>query len=711
MTLSHTRFRNPPISPHWEANACGVPYRQDRGAANIAPEYARVVDCRGIDCHRPSAGRLIEIDGLRIVMKTKREENIDAKSEQTEAPYQHKEAYFRQLFEGSPDAIVMADPRGEVLEANASFERIFQYSPEEAKGRLINELVAPPHLAGEADELSERTQKGEVVQKDVVRRRKDGALIVTSVLAYPIVIDGGIVGFCGIYRDITEQKRTEETLNKLSRAVEQTAENIFITDREGRIEYVNPAFEELTEYSSAEVLGNTPRILKSGRQDPEFYTALWETIESGRPFRGTLINRKKSGKVYYEEKTITPVKDRQGKITNFISTGKDITDRMELEERLLQAQKLEAVGRLAGGVAHDFNNLLTAVIGYGELLASRLGSDDPLRQMAQEIIRGGQRGAALARQLLAFSRKQVLQPRVIDLNDIILNIRNMLERLIPENIKLVTRPGTAIGSVKADPGQIEQVIVNLVINARDAMPNGGALTIETLAVDLDNGYAFQPLVHTRGRYIMLAVSDTGVGMDSETQSHVFEPFFTTKEHGGSGLGLATVYGIVNQSGGTVWLYSELGQGTTVKVYLPSCEEAAETDQQEAPTPRLSAGAETVLLVEDNSQVRELAAEILRTRGYRVLEASGGEAALRIAREHRGRSIDLLITDVVMPEMSGPQLAQLMAASGQQVKVLYISGYTDNWIVHHGVLEGATSFLQKPFTPGVLAGKVREVLDS
>jgi PAS domain S-box-containing protein len=644
-------------------------------------------------------------------MKTKREENIDAKSEQPGAPYQHKEAYFRQLFEGSPDAIVMADPRGEVLEANASFERIFHYSPEEAKGRLINELVAPPHLAGEADELSERTQRGEVVQKDVVRRCKDGALIVTSVLAYPIVIDGGIVGFCGIYRDITEQKRTEETLNKLSRAVEQTAENIFITDREGRIEYVNPAFEELTEYSSDEVIGNTPRILKSGRQDPEFYTALWETIQSGRPFRGTLINRKKSGKVYYEEKTITPVKDRQGRITNFISTGKDITDRMELEERLLQAQKLEAVGRLAGGVAHDFNNLLTAVIGYGELLASRLGSDDPLGQMAQEIVRGGQRGAALARQLLAFSRKQVLQPRVIDLNDIILNIRNMLERLIPENIKLVTRPGSAIGSVKADPGQIEQVIVNLVINARDAMPNGGTLTIETLAVDLDNRYAFQPLVQTRGRYIMLAVSDTGVGMDPETQSHVFEPFFTTKEHGGSGLGLATVYGIVNQSGGTVWLYSELGQGTTVKVYLPSCEEAAEKDEQEAPPPRLSAGAETVLLVEDNSQVRELAAEILRARGYRVLEASGGKAALRIAREHRGRSIDLLITDVVMPEMSGPQLAQLMAASGQQVKVLYISGYTDNWIVHHGVLEGATSFLQKPFTPGVLAGKVREVLDS
>jgi PAS domain S-box-containing protein len=644
-------------------------------------------------------------------MTTEREENTDAGPDQTSAPYQHKEAYFRQLFEGSPDAIVMADSRGKVLEANSSFERIFQYSVEEAKGRLINELVAPPHLAGEADELSERTQRGEVVQKDVVRRRKDGVLIVASVLAYPIVIDGDIVGFCGIYRDITEQKRTEETLNKLSRAVEQTAENIFITDREGRIEYVNPAFEELTEYTSAEVIGKTPRILKSGRQDPEFYTALWETIQSGKPFRGTLINRKKSGRLYYEEKTITPVKDRQGKITNFISTGKDITDQMELEERLLQAQKLEAVGRLAGGVAHDFNNLLTAVIGYGELLASRLGYEEPLGQMAQEIIRGGQRGAALARQLLAFSRKQVLQPRVIDLNDIILNIRNMLERLIPENIKLVTRPGAAIGSVKADPGQIEQVIVNLVINARDAMPAGGTLTIETLAVDLDNGYAFQHAVRTSGRSVMLAVTDTGVGMDSETQSHVFEPFFTTKEHGGSGLGLATVYGIVNQSGGTVWLYSEVGHGTTVKVYLPRCEEAIETEQAEAQPPRLPAGAETVLLVEDNSQVRELAAEILRARGYSVLEASGGVDALQIAQEKRDGRIDLLITDVVMPEMSGPQLAQLMAGAGQQVKVLYISGYTDSWIVHHGVLEGATSFLQKPFTPSVLANKVREVLDS
>jgi PAS domain S-box-containing protein len=648
---------------------------------------------------------------LADTMKTTRDEHIDADSEQAGTPYRHKEAYFRQLFEGSPDAIVMADSRGQVLEANASFERIFQYAPEEAIGRLINELVAPPHLAGEADELSERTQRGEVVQKDVVRRRKDGVLIVASVLAYPIVFDGDIVGFCGIYRDITEQKRTEETLNKLSRAVEQTAENIFITDREGRIEYVNPAFEELTEYTAAEALDNTPRILKSGRQDPEVYTALWETIQSGKPFRGTLINRKKSGKLYYEEKTITPVKDRQGTITNFISTGKDITDRMELEERLLQAQKLEAVGRLAGGVAHDFNNLLTAVIGYGELLASRLGNEDPLGQMAQEVIRGGQRGAALARQLLAFSRKQVLRPRVIDLNDIILNIRNMLERLIPENIKLVTRPGAEIGPVKADPGQIEQVIVNLVINARDAMPAGGTIMIETLAVDLDGDYAFQPMLQTNGRCVMLAVSDTGVGMDSETQSHVFEPFFTTKEHGGSGLGLATVYGIVNQSGGTVWLYSELGEGTTVKVYLPRCDEAVESDQPDAQPPRLSAGAETVLLVEDNSQVRELAAEILRARGYRVLEASGGEDALQITREQAGKLIDLLITDVVMPEMSGPQLAQLMTASGRQLKVLYISGYTDNWIVHHGVLDGATSFLQKPFTPSVLASKVREVLDS
>jgi len=635
----------------------------------------------------------------------------DSDPAMTEASFNHKDAYFRQLFEGSPDAIVMADRRGVVLEANRSFERIFQYSAEEVRGRFINELVAPPHLSGEADELTERTQRGEVIQKDVIRRRKDGVLIVTFVLAYPIVINGEIVGFCGIYKDITRQKQTEETLNKLSRAVEQTAENVFITDREGRIEYVNPAFEELTEYTVAEAVGKTPRILRSGRQDSKFYDELWSTILSGKSFRGTLVNRKKSGKLYYEEKTITPVKDAQGNITNFISTGKDITDRMELEERLLQAQKLEAVGRLAGGVAHDFNNLLTAVIGYGELLASRLTADEPLRRMAEEIIRGGERGAGLARQLLAFSRRQILQPRVIDLNKVILDIQNMLERLIPENIKFETRLGSSIGQVKADPGQIEQVIVNLVINARDAMPAGGTLAIETAGVFLDDHYIVQNVIRRQGHYVMILVSDTGVGMDQETQSRVFEPFFTTKEQGGSGLGLATVYGIVNQSGGSIWLHSEVGQGTTFKVYLPRVEQPAETPPAGAQPSKLPTGAETVLLVEDNPQVRELAAEILQAQGYKVLQASGGEEALLVSQQQGQDRIDLVVTDVIMPQISGPELAERLARAGRKTKVLYMSGYTDNWIVHQGTLDPATGFLQKPFTPSLLASKVREILDS
>jgi CheY-like chemotaxis protein len=331
--------------------------------------------------------------------------------------------------------------------------------------------------------------------------------------------------------------------------------------------------------------------------------------------------------------------------------------------------------------------------------------------MAKEIIRGGERGAALARQLLAFSRKQILQPRVIDLNSIILNIENMLERLIPENIKLDTRLAAAIGRVKADPGQIEQVMVNLVINARDAMPGGGTLAIETAAVELDDEYAPHHLVSQRGQYVMVSVSDTGVGMDQETLSHVFEPFFTTKDQGGSGLGLATVYGIVNQSGGTVRLYSEVGHGTTFKVFLPRVDEPADSLPAEPQAERIATGAETVLLVEDNAQVRELAAEILRARGYKVLQAAGGEEALRIVRQPGQNRIDLLVTDVIMPHMSGPELAEQLARAGWQTKVLYISGYTDNWIVHHGVLNGPTSFLQKPFTPSLLAAKVREALDS
>ncbi len=389
----------------------------------------------------------------------------------------------------------------------------------------------------------------------------------------------------------------------------------------------------------------------------------------------------------------------------------EITERKQLEAQLLQSQKMEAVGRLAGGIAHDFNNLLTVIKGYSELLVEEVGGDGRLRRAAEEIDKAADRAALLTRQLLAFSRRQVLEPEVLDLNDVVANMDKMLRRLIGEDIDLVSvrRPG--LGRVKADPGQIEQVIMNLAVNARDAMPQGGKLTLETANVELDEVYARNHVAITPGSYVMLAVSDTGCGMDAETQARIFEPFFTTKELGkGTGLGLATVYGIVKQSGGYIWVYSEPGQGTTFKVYLPRLEEAVETAQPEREIVRPARGSETVLLVEDEENVRQLVRQTLEKNGYTVLEARAGAEATQLSAQHPG-PIHLMLTDVVMPKMSGRELAERLALLRPGIKVLYMSGYTDNAIVHHGVLDPGTAFLQKPFTAADLGQKVREVLDS
>jgi two-component system cell cycle sensor histidine kinase/response regulator CckA len=394
-----------------------------------------------------------------------------------------------------------------------------------------------------------------------------------------------------------------------------------------------------------------------------------------------------------------------------ISLQREVAERKRLETQLLQAQKMEAIGRLAGGIAHDFNNLLTAILGYADLMLTDLAAAAPLRQEIQAIQLAGERAAALTRQLLAFSRQQVLQPELLDLNTIVVILSQLLRRLIGEDIELITLLGPDLGWVKADPGQIEQVVLNLAINARDAMPHGGTVTIETANVELDANYARQHVGVKAGSYVLLAISDTGLGMDAETQSRIFEPFFTTKELGkGTGLGLAMVHGIVYQSGGHIGVYSEVGHGTTFKIYLPRAEERETVARPQPARARAPTGSETILLVEDDPSVRELAHTLLRRYGYAVLEAANGAAALELAQHYLG-PIDLVITDVVMPGgLSGPQLVQQLVAQRPRLKVLYMSGYTDNAIVHHGVLDSDLAFLQKPFTPEVLARKVREVLD-
>jgi two-component system cell cycle sensor histidine kinase/response regulator CckA len=380
------------------------------------------------------------------------------------------------------------------------------------------------------------------------------------------------------------------------------------------------------------------------------------------------------------------------------------------EEQLRQSQKVEAIGRLAGGIAHDFNNLLTIINGYTELLLARIPGEDRMSRDINEIRKAGQRAASLTRQLLAFSRKQILEPKVLDLNTIVVDLEKMLRRLIGEDVELVISPAADLRRTKADPGQIEQVIMNLVVNARDAMPQGGKLTLETANVDLDDAYAARHVGVRAGAYILLAVSDTGCGMDKESMTHIFEPFYTTKGPGkGTGLGLSTVYGIVKQSGGNVWPYSEPGRGTTFKIYLPQAEGVVDRMTRDGRRPGAPRGSETILLVEDQKELRELVRQMLEMNGYTVVAASEGLEALEICKQHTG-AIHLMLSDVVMPQMGGRELAQRLASLRPTMKVLYMSGYTSNAIVHHGILDPGTAFLQKPFTPDGLACKVREVLD-
>jgi PAS domain S-box-containing protein len=411
------------------------------------------------------------------------------------------------------------------------------------------------------------------------------------------------------------------------------------------------------------------------------------------------------------ESHVQPLRDAEGAIQGVVGVALDVTERERLTDQLRQSQKMQAVGELAGGVAHDFNNLLMVVKGHAQILLDRIPDSSPLRLSAEQVEKAADRAATLTRQLLAFSRKQVLQPRVLDMNDAVAGMIKMFSRVIGENIEMAFIPGGKLGRVKADPGQIEQVLLNLVVNARDAMPNGGRLTIETSNVELDSGYAATHTSVEPGEYVMLTVTDTGCGMDAGTQTRIFEPFFTTKGPGkGTGLGLATVYGVVKQSGGYIYVYSEVNRGTTFKIYLPQVN--AELDKVSSDTQKKQnvRGSETILFVEDEQSVRELVRDYLVGGGYCMLEASDGTQALKVAAAHPG-PIHMLITDVVMPHLSGPELATTLSAERPNIKVLFISGYTDDTVFRHGVLEGGVAFLQKPFNLKALSQKIREVLSN
>jgi two-component system cell cycle sensor histidine kinase/response regulator CckA len=519
----------------------------------------------------------------------------------------------------------------------------------------------------------------------------------------------------GTVQDITEQKKAEEALQASEERFRAIFEDAFIPmvliNREGLVMGSNHAMQDFCGFSAEEF--KQKRIADLIHfEDQESSSRQVEDLLKGKFAHTTPLEqrfRHKDGHFLWGRSVASGVSDRHGVFQLAVIMVEDISERRRLEEQLLHSQKMEGIGRLAGGVAHDFNNLLTAILGYAALIESSLPPQDRLQEDAREIVKAANRAASLTQQLLAFARKQIIAPKVVNLNELVLNTDKMLRRLIGEDIEFVTLPGTDLWPVKVDPVQLEQVLINLAVNSRDAMPTGGRLIIETCNVFLDEDYALQHVEVTPGPYVMLAFTDTGVGMEEATRAHLFEPFFTTKERGkGTGLGLATCYGIIKQAGGYIWVYSEPGKGTTFKIYLPHAGGSATwPESPRIVTPDLS-GHETILLVEDEPLVREMTAQVLRTQGYNVLVAGNGSEALSIA-ENLSSPIHLVITDVVMPQMSGRRLAETLHGNRPGIKVLYMSGYTENSIVHHGVLEEGIAFIAKPFTPGVLLKRVREEL--
>ena len=521
---------------------------------------------------------------------------------------------------------------------------------------------------------------------------------------------GTLFGALVVMHDVTAAHAAEASLRLRSAALEAAANAIVITDRDGAIEWANPAFTALTQYTLAEAVGRTPgQLLKSDAQPPAFYAELWRTIAAGEVWDGELVNRRKDGTLYPERLTITPVRDASGEIAHYIAIKRDLTEDRELQSRLLQSQKLESIGRLAGGIAHDFNNLLTVINGTIDLATMGLRPDDPLAADLKEVRTAGARASALTRQLLAFSRQQVLRPRVLSLNAVVQDLNRMLGRLIGEDIVLTLELEPQIAPVLGDPGQLEQVLVNLAVNARDAMPKGGTLAIGTDEVVLDAQTPHLVAPVPAGRYVRLRVRDSGTGMDAATQSRIFEPFFTTKEAGkGTGLGLATVYGIVQQSGGTLAVTSAPGAGSTFDVFLPVTDRPLEVERPRTEQLVHASGAHTILVVDDELGLRNVAERILTRVGYQVITAASGENALdRVARLEQ--PVDLLLTDVVMPGMSGPELAARLDQRWPGLSVLFTSGYTDDTIIRHG-LEGRTiDFLGKPYSVEALTRRVGEAL--
>lgn len=656
------------------------------------------------DCGAPIIDDNNEITGAVLVFHdVTRQRRADEK-------LRASEERFRSVFETALIGMAIADLNGNLLQVNQSYEKMLGYTSEELRKLSIIFLTHPDDRA-KSIEIVKQLSIGQFESSHLEKRyiRKDGTAISVEITNSVIKNAEGKPQFLAIMAiDITDKKQAEEKYRSI---FDNAIEGIFQNTREGKFLTANPAMARILGYESPEELMSTiDDITGQLYVEPERRQDYISQLEENGLVQGFECKfYRKDGSAAWVSLSTRAVRDDDDRVLFYEGMLEEISYRKQLEEQFLQSQKMEAVGRLAGGIAHDFNNMLMPIIGYSEMMLMKLHGDDPLRKPIEIIKKGAERAAALTKQILAFSRKQVLRLHVLDLNAEITDVNRMLHRLIGEDIELVTKLEPSLWSVKADPNQIEQVMLNLAVNARDAMPNGGTLVIETANVELDEEYAKFHTAVEPGEYVMLAVTDTGSGIDAVTQANIFEPFFSTKEMGkGTGLGLSTVYGIIKQSGGNIWVYSEIGHGTTFKIYLPRVKEKAEAITPVAVYDDLLYGKETILIVEDEDGVRQVLRDILESKGYKVLVSSNGNKALEICSKYEG-TIQLLITDVVLPSIGGKEVAERILSLYGDIKILYISGYTENAITYNGILDSNTHFLQKPFSSKTLLTKVKEIL--
>ncbi len=620
------------------------------------------------------------------------------------------EERYRNLFESIVDPLFVYDTQTlRYLMVNSAAIEKYGYSREEFLAMTVMD-IRPPQDVPKLKELLARSQ-GAPEHRGIWRhRKKNGEIIDVQISTLPLPFEGQIAGLIEA-RDITEQRRAEADAARMGRllrgVVEGTSDAVFVKDVNGTYLLCNEAVGRFLGKPISEIVGKKDSDL-FGAADARLIAENDRlTMESNRAVTTEeILMTGNVERVFNVMKA--PYRDENGEVVGVIGVSRDITRSKQLEEQLRQAQKMEAIGRLAGGVAHDFNNLLTIISSCSELLIEHPDAGTQVRELAQTIAGAGERASALTKQLLGFSRQSMLQPEVLDLNQVVMQTEKLLSRAMGEHIELITRLSPDIEHVRVDPTQLDQILINLAVNARDAMPKGGTLTIETKSTVFSDDYEVAHLDAKAGRYVMLAITDSGTGMTPEVKARVFEPFFTTKPKGqGTGLGMAMVLGIVQQSGGWIHVYSEPGIGTSIKIYLPAVN-AAVTPRRAAAPQRTYGGSETVLLVEDDEGVREVAMASLQLHGYRVICASDGAEAIAMANQ-KGK-IDLLLTDVVMPRMSGSELARDLRAQLPELKVLFMSGYTEDSVVRQGLLEASVAFIQKPYTPVSLARKVREVLD-